>query len=95
MCPAQSTALCIKGIESNQPKRSAVPNRMPIINNITVYGMGIFLKNLLVFIPINKERIINNSGDMSNPLVESPPASNTTGHNEKIVKKDFFIFKLG
>tara|TARA_Y100000991_G_C21855474_1_gene298585 strand:+ start:34 stop:195 length:162 start_codon:yes stop_codon:yes gene_type:complete len=52
-----------------------------------------FLKNLLAFIPINRERIINNSGDISSPLDESPPARNTRGDNKKIVSKVFFILK--
>ena len=84
-------ALCINGMDSNHSNRSAVPNKIPIISKITVYGMGIFLKKRFVFIPINKESIMNKSGDISMPLDESPAANNTVGVNNSRLNKSFFI----
>ena len=92
MCPAQSMALCINGIDSNHSNRSAVPKRIPIISKITVYGIGMFLKKRFVLIPINKESIMNKSGDISIPFDESPAASKTVGENNNTVNKSFFIF---
>ena len=92
MCPAQSMALCINGIDTNHSNRSAVPKRIPIISKITVYGIGIFLKKRFEVIPINKESIMNRSGDISIPLDESPAASKTVGENNNTVNKSFFIF---
>ena len=53
--------------------------------------MGTFLKKRFVFIPINKESIINKSGDISIPLDESPAANNTVGDNNSTLNKSFFI----
>ena len=41
---------------------------------------------------INKESIMNRSGDISIPLDESPAASKTVGENNNTVNKSFFIF---
>ena len=51
--------------------------------------MGIFLKKRFVFIPINKESIMNKSGDISMPLDESPAANNTVGENNSTLNKSF------
>ena len=84
-------ALCINGMDSNHSNRSAVPKRIPIISKITVYGIGIFLKKRFVVIPINKESIMNRSGDISIPLDESPAPNNTIGDNNSTLNKSFFI----
>ena len=54
--------------------------------------MGIFLKKRFVFIPINKESIMNKSGDISMPFDELPAARKTVGENNNTVNKSFFIF---
>ena len=96
--PAQKIEFLSNFIFSIHSKRSKTPKNSPIISSITVNGIGIFFKNFLVKIPINRLAIIKNNGDISRgccfSIISSPahsPAKNKNGEKIKIIVKIFFM----